>query len=200
MDSVKTFASEHPGINFVFPDNDDYQDVRKVYNQSNNATPLGIAQPKTVEDISALVKFAHTHSLPITVRSGGNDLFGRSFVSGVLAIDVRALDAIDIDVTKKTAKVAGGVTVDSLAKAVAEKGCIVATGSIGWYVIDPQHVSLRSVIPDLTTGLATLDGSRQAALVRMLAIKVWVLIKLLLQNLSTRKGKSSMPTKTFSRV
>lgn len=132
MEAVKIFASEHPGISFVFPDTQDYREARKLYDQFCTTTPFGIAQPKTIDDVSALVKFAVSKNIPLTVRSGGNDLFGRCFVDGVLAIDVRALNTVEIDVNTKTAKVAGGVTIDMLAKAVAEKGCIAATGSIGW--------------------------------------------------------------------
>lgn len=141
METVKKFAADN-GIKVIFPDDSGYHDARKTYNTQTLATPLAIAQVKTDEEVAKLVQFSVKDNIPICVRSGGNDLSGRSIVEQALVIDVRGLNQVRVDASTQTATVGGGVSSGGLAAALAEHGYVACVGTIDWFVLKGIEVLL----------------------------------------------------------
>lgn len=132
MDAIKIFSTKHADIEIILPSSNQYQDARHTYNSRITTTPVAIAKVKQAEDVADLVRLCVAEKIPLCVRSGGNDLFGRSIVDDALVIDVRALKHIEIDNKAQTAIIGGGMTSGLLASSLAEHGLVACVGTIEW--------------------------------------------------------------------
>ena len=116
------------------PDHPDFDDTRHVFVRHLDSTPAVIVRPTDAADVAAAVEFARQHDLELAVRSGGHSGAGHGSVDGGLVIDVRDLDAIDVDPATDTVWVGSGATAGSVTEALAEHGLVVGfgdTGSVG---------------------------------------------------------------------
>jgi FAD/FMN-containing dehydrogenase len=87
-----------------------YENARSMYNQKFSHQPLAIIRPTSVSEVSAVVRFAKSKKLPLSIRGNGHDIAGRGLVDGGLTLDVRSLDWIRIPVDKESAYVGAGIT------------------------------------------------------------------------------------------
>ena len=116
----------------------EYKSKRKIYQLDNVATPHAIACPQNSEDVAALVRHSIEANIPITVRAGGHDLFGRSIVESALCIDMRAIDFVEIAQDKKSARIGGGIRFEKLAEDLSKEGLVCpfgtvpSVGYVGW--------------------------------------------------------------------
>lgn len=77
--------------------------------------PLGVAYPKTIEDIKQLIHFAKTNNTSLIPRTAGTSLAGQCVGEG-LVVDVSKhfTEIISVDVAKKQVTVQPGVVRDAL--------------------------------------------------------------------------------------
>jgi len=85
--------------------------------------PLGIAIPKTQEDLISAVKLAAKYKVPILPRGSGSSLAGQAIGEALILDCSRWLDNIvDIDPEARTATVEPGVILSTLNRAAAKYG------------------------------------------------------------------------------
>ncbi|OJZ80650.1 hypothetical protein ASPFODRAFT_212404 [Aspergillus luchuensis CBS 106.47] len=131
LTALEAFLLSHPSIGYIPPTSAEYvPTASRGWIAGINARPLAIVQPQSPADVAALVKFAKSHAVPFTVRSGGHNLEGRSVVDGALLIDLRALTAVTIAPDRQSATVQGGILQGELASILWEEGLCTPTGSI----------------------------------------------------------------------
>jgi FAD/FMN-containing dehydrogenase len=128
-DLLANLATAIPDLPVVLPSSREYTSLRETYVHTK-AEPLAIVRPRTAEDVAAIIPIAHSHSIKISVRSGGHDLFGRSVVNGSLVIDMRPLKSVEVSEDCKTAKVGGGILMGGVAEALARFGLVTPFGSV----------------------------------------------------------------------
>ncbi|KAF2149726.1 FAD-binding domain-containing protein [Myriangium duriaei CBS 260.36] len=121
-----------PDVELILPSDKTFADLAKLYTLSDTSTPLAIAAPRSIDQVSHLIKAAHTHNAPVSVRSGGNDISGRAIVNNVLTIDIRALNHITIDREAGTATIGGGTNFETLAAELDRNGYMTPCGTIQW--------------------------------------------------------------------
>jgi FAD/FMN-containing dehydrogenase len=92
--------------------------------------PLAIVRPKNAEEVAATVRFARANGIKPVVRSGGNSLFGKSMIQGALIIDMRDIAYINIDDSKTSATIGGGILFSDLAEVLTKEGLATALGTI----------------------------------------------------------------------
>lgn len=107
-DAFFTTAQDIP---FLETGSDGYKPRRKIYNLDNTSTPRGIACPQHAQDVAAFIRRAIDSNIPISVRCGGHDIFGRSAVESALCIDMRAIDFVEVFPDRKSARIGGGILV-----------------------------------------------------------------------------------------
>jgi FAD/FMN-containing dehydrogenase/Fe-S oxidoreductase len=85
--------------------------------------PLGVAIPKTPDDLVAAVQIAADLSVPITARGGGTSLSGQSIGPGLVIDCSKYLNRIgEVDVSGRTVRVQPGVVLDHLNAELARFG------------------------------------------------------------------------------
>jgi FAD/FMN-containing dehydrogenase len=106
-----------------------FDDARKVHNGLIDKRPMVIAQCRTAADIAAALKFASTHSLPVSVRGGGHNVAGRAVVDGGVMIDLSLARAVTVDPVNRIAVAEGGATWAEFNTATQQYG-LATTGGV----------------------------------------------------------------------
>jgi FAD/FMN-containing dehydrogenase len=130
----------------IEPSDPDYDVARSVYNRMIDRRPALIARPAGTADVIACVEFARSHDLPVSVRSGGHSVAGRAICDDGLVIDLRDMNAVQVDPESRIARAQGGVSWaafdhETCAFGLATVGGVISTtgiagltlgGGIGW--------------------------------------------------------------------
>jgi FAD/FMN-containing dehydrogenase len=106
----------------------DYDGLRQVENGNFDNHPAAIVRPANAADVAAVLNFAQATDLAISVRSGGHSIGGFSTNDGGLVIDLRDLNALEVDASAMTAWAGTGLSAGEVSKALEAKGLIVGFG------------------------------------------------------------------------
>ncbi len=107
-----------------------YDHARAGWNGAIDRHPAAVAFATDADDVAAAIRAARSDGLAFTIRSGGHSVTGRSVRDGALCIDMRALNAIDVDPVRATVRVGGGALLGELDAATQEHGLAVPAGQI----------------------------------------------------------------------
>lgn len=108
---------------------DQYDDVRAVYNGMHDRRPLAVVRAVDVTDVRATVNAAREHDLELAVRAGGHSVPGFGVVDDGLVLDLRPMKGIRIDPGSSTAVVQTGCTWGDFDHAAHDFG-LATTGGI----------------------------------------------------------------------
>lgn len=92
-------------------------------------TPLGVAVPKTIADVSAALKLAHEEGIAVTARGGGTSQCGQTVNESLVLDTSKYLNRIlELDIDGRRAVVEPGVVLDELNRTLKPYGL--------WYPVD----------------------------------------------------------------
>lgn len=117
--------------NLIQPDDEGYDEARKVYNGMIDKRPRMIARCSGVADVIASVNFARENDVLLAVRGGGHNGGGLSIADDGLVIDLSRMRGVHVDPEEHTVRVEGGSTwgeVDHAAHPLAFRFLIKAFG------------------------------------------------------------------------
>jgi hypothetical protein len=106
-DVIQKFTSQIRG-KIVFPDDPDYNAVRKVYNAMIDKHPGMIVKCADVADVIYTVNFGRENNLLVSVRGGGHNAGGLGICDDGLVIDLSGIKFVHVDTKDKTVRVGGG--------------------------------------------------------------------------------------------
>lgn len=112
----------------LVPGDDTFDDAWQVVMAHVASTPAAVARVANASDVAAAVTFARRHGLEIAVRNGGHSGAAHGTTDGGLVIDLRDLDAVDVDPDERTVWVGGGATAGAVTTAVGEHGLVIGFG------------------------------------------------------------------------
>ena len=115
----------------ITPGHADYDALRQVAMHDFDRMPRAIIRVANAADVAAVLNFARATELPLAIRSGGHSTAGHSGCDGGLVIDLRDLNAIDIDKAARTAWCGAGLTAGEVTRAVEQHQLIVGFGDSG---------------------------------------------------------------------
>ncbi|MDX3352947.1 FAD-binding oxidoreductase [Streptomyces sp. ME01-24h] len=114
----------------VLPGDSRYPMLRSTYTKA--ARPAAVVLVRGPGDIAAALAAARAQGLPVSVRSGGHGLSGRSSNDGGVVIDLSGLDEVRIlDRTTRLVRIGAGARWGRVASALAAHRLAVSSGDHG---------------------------------------------------------------------
>ncbi|GFJ94420.1 FAD-binding oxidoreductase [Phytohabitans rumicis] len=114
----------------ILPEDNGYDEARRVWNGTIDRKPAGIARCAGVADVLAAVRYAREADLPVAVRGGGHNIAGSGTCDGGLVIDLSALKAVRVDPAGRTAWAQPGLLWGELDRETQEFGLAVPGGIV----------------------------------------------------------------------
>jgi FAD/FMN-containing dehydrogenase len=127
--AVAAFKSSLMG-ELIGPEDDGYEQARKVWNGMINKRPALIARCRGVADVVQCVKFARAHDLIVAVRGGSHNAAGYATCDGGLVIDLSPMKGIRVDPAKRRVHAQGGVLWGELDRECQVYGLATTGGTV----------------------------------------------------------------------
>jgi FAD/FMN-containing dehydrogenase len=111
-----------------------YDRVRTVFYGDIDRRPAAIVRVADATDVARVVSLARETGVELAVRSGGHSGAGHSTTDGGIVLDLRDLQALEIDVQQRTAWAEAGLTAGEYTTAAGAHGLATGfgdTGSVG---------------------------------------------------------------------
>jgi FAD/FMN-containing dehydrogenase len=109
---------------------DGYEDARSIFNSMIQRRPSVIAQCASVGDVKAALAHAQANDLEIAIRAGGHSVAGAGLTDGGLVVDMRNMNAVEVDPQARTATAAGGATWSDFDQATQPHGLMAPGGRV----------------------------------------------------------------------
>jgi FAD/FMN-containing dehydrogenase len=152
----------------LVPGDEGYDAQRTIVYGGVDPRPGVIVRVTDAADVAAVIAIARETGAELAVRSGGHSGAAHSTTQGGIVLDVRDLNAIDVDVAGRTAWIGSGATAGEVTTTLAEHGLAIGfgdTGSVGvggitlgggvGYLVRRYGLTIDSV---LAAELVTADG------------------------------------------
>ncbi|MGH3146313.1 MAG: FAD-binding oxidoreductase [Rubrobacter sp.] len=127
--SVREFAQVLRG-EVVLPDNDGYDEIRRVFNGMIDRRPALIARCLDTQDVVRCVLFAREHDLLVSVRGGGHSVAGHGVCDGGLMIDLSLMKGVEVDAENRVAKAEPGLRLGEFIVETEKYGLVSPTGTV----------------------------------------------------------------------
>src|SRR5256885_6970561 len=118
------------GGELIKPEDDGYEQARRVHNGMIDKRPAMIARCIDAADVVAAVNFARQEGLLLAVRGGGHNGPGLGTVDGGLVIDLAPIKSALVDPERRTVRVGGGSTWGEVDQATHGAGMATPSGII----------------------------------------------------------------------
>ena len=120
----------------IAPDDEGYDEARKVYNAMIDRRPAVVVRCTSTDDVIAAVNFARENELPVAVRGGGHSVPGFGTGDDAVVVDLTGMTDVQVDPEAQTARAEGGATWGDFndathAHGLATTGGIISTTGVG---------------------------------------------------------------------
>jgi FAD/FMN-containing dehydrogenase len=112
----------------IEPGDKGYAKVRSTYLRTGS--PGLVLRPESTEQVVDALAFARAQDVPLSVRSGGHGISGRSTNDGGVVIDLARLDRVDV-VGRGRVRVGPAARWGHVARALAPHGLAISSGDFG---------------------------------------------------------------------
>ena len=119
------------GLAAIEPGDFGYADVRATYTRGGR--PGIVLQPDSASQVADALAYARRHpALPLSIRSGGHGISGRSTNDGGIVIDLRRLKEIEVlDEDRRLVRIGAGARWMEVAAALGARGWAISSGDYG---------------------------------------------------------------------
>jgi hypothetical protein len=129
-DSLEQFRRSHSG-SIITPEDDRYEQARRVWNALIDKRPALIARPRSAADVCACVRFATSQRLPVAVRGGAHSIAGKGTCDDGLVIDFADMKKITVDAAARTAIAEPGARWQDFDRETQAHGLATTGGTVG---------------------------------------------------------------------
>lgn len=112
------------------PDDDGYDETRKIWNGTIDKRPGLIVQCAGLADVIDAVRFAREHDLLVSVRGGGHSVAGNALCDGGIMIDLSPMKGVRVDPVQRNAHAQAGLTLGDLDHETQAFGLAVPAGIV----------------------------------------------------------------------
>jgi len=104
----------------ILPEDTKYEQARATL--THKGAPALVVRPNTTSDVAAAIHYARSHTLLLSIRSGGHSAAGFSTNTGGLVIELTAMNQIElIDADKHMVRIGAGATWGAVARTLQEQ-------------------------------------------------------------------------------
>jgi FAD/FMN-containing dehydrogenase len=107
-----------------------YADTCRLFNSAVDKRPAYVVRCRDTADVVDAIAFARDSGLELAVRSGGHSVSGASLCDGGVVLDVRGLNAVDVDPATLAVTVGGGATTYEVDAALQVHGLATTLGRV----------------------------------------------------------------------
>jgi FAD/FMN-containing dehydrogenase len=129
MTSLAALREEIDGV-VIEPDDDGYEDARRVWNGMIDRRPAAVVRAATVGDIAPAVRRARDLGLPLAIRAGGHNVAGNGTVDDGVVLDLGGLTDVVVDAASREVRVGPGATLGDVDRATEPHGLAVPIGVV----------------------------------------------------------------------
>ena len=115
----------------ITPDDNAYDDARRVWNAVFDRRPALLLRPTSMESVATAIRFGREGDLEIAIRAGGHSACGHSTSDGGLVIDLSRFRGVTVDPERRIARANGGALLGELDIAAQAYGLVCPVGVIG---------------------------------------------------------------------
>ncbi|KAH7130907.1 hypothetical protein EDB81DRAFT_845542 [Dactylonectria macrodidyma] len=128
--TLVSLLDEHPSLFIFTRSTPSFKEVRQTCNSTVVTRPLAIVRPRNEVEVSFVVSYCSGHSprIPLVIRGGGHDMWGRSLVEDGVVVDLRALNHVGVASDQTFARIGGGITGGALIKQLETLDLATPTG------------------------------------------------------------------------
>jgi FAD/FMN-containing dehydrogenase len=126
-DEVAALAGVLQG-GLLTPESAAYDETRAIWNAMIDRRPALIVRCAGADDVVEAVNFAREHGLLVSVRGAGHNIAGNSVADDAVMIDLSGMNAVEVDVASRTARIQPGATLGDVDAATHAKGLVLPVG------------------------------------------------------------------------
>lgn len=112
------------------PDDEGYEQARRVWNGNIDRRPAIVARARTVADVQRVLAAAAAEELPLSVRGGAHSVVGYGTNDGGLVLDMSLFTDVTVDPAARTARAGGGVLWREFDAATQQHGLATTGGTV----------------------------------------------------------------------
>jgi hypothetical protein len=118
------------GGELIQPNDEGYDDARKVWNAMIDKRPALIARCSGTVDVITAVNFAREQGLLLSVRGGGHNIAGTALCDDGLTIDLSGMKGLHVDLKTRTVRAQPGCRLGDLDRETQVFGLVVPAGIV----------------------------------------------------------------------
>jgi FAD/FMN-containing dehydrogenase len=118
------------GARAVFPGDEPYDSQRRVWNGMHDRHPAVIARCVNADEVSAVLRWARSERLAVSVRGGGHNVAGSAVADNAVMIDLSLMNSVDVDPAAMVAVAGGGALLRDLDAATTPYGLACPAGVV----------------------------------------------------------------------
>lgn len=126
--ALDTLRSQFTGV-ISAPGDETYDDARLAWNLAADQRPVLVAEPRSADDVAALVRFARAEGLRVAPQGTGHNAPARSGVDESILLNTRLMRGVEIDFASRSARVEAGALCADLTNPASELGLAALAGS-----------------------------------------------------------------------
>ena len=112
------------------PNDDGYEEARRVWNGAIDRRPALIARCANADDVESALRYARERELPLAVRGGGHGVGGHGVCDRGVVIDLSLMRAIEVDPSARVARAQAGCLLGDLDEATQGFGLAAPAGVV----------------------------------------------------------------------
>ena len=125
--TIRKLKSEIVG-RVIVPNEPEYDTARLIFNRAFDYRPAAIVRCVGPTDVARALDFAEANNLPLAVHGGGHSRLGYGMCDGGVVIDLSGMKRVEVDTSKRVARVEAGALVRDLDQATQRFGLATTSG------------------------------------------------------------------------